>query len=161
QACCFTDWCFCNWFKPKEPVCAPAAPAVSVCPQQVSYVPQTAYRTEYQCVPVTTCQQVNTCDPCGGAQTVTQPLTSYVRRPVMVPYTTYRPVVTPLNYATPACTSCGAAPYYSSAGYAATTVAAPSAGCATCGAAASANYATPAVSYTSPAQSTMYAATPA
>ena len=48
-------------------------------------------------------------------QTVMQPVTSYVRRPVMVPYTSYRPVVTSMNYATPACTTCGASyssPYY-------------------------------------------------
>ncbi|HTQ39864.1 MAG TPA: hypothetical protein VMJ32_12620 [Pirellulales bacterium] len=118
QACCFTDWCCCNWFKAKEaaPVCPAPAPACAVCPQQISYVPTTSYRTEYTCTPCTSCQPVSTCDPCGGAQTVMQPVTSYVRRPVLVPYTSYRPVVTQLNYAAPACTSCGAStPYYSGA----------------------------------------------
>ncbi|HEY2761740.1 MAG TPA: hypothetical protein VGI75_13380, partial [Pirellulales bacterium] len=90
QACWLTDW-----FTKKPEVCAaPVAPTYNVCPQQVSYVPQTTYTTQYQCVPVTTCRPVAACDPCGGAQTAMQPVTTYVSRPVMVPVTTYRPVVT-------------------------------------------------------------------
>ena len=110
SACCFChcfDWC-CS--KPAPPPACPttyAAPACDVCPQQVSYVPQTAYRTECSCVPCTSYRPVSTCDPCGGAQTVMQPVTTYVRRPVMVPYTTYRPVVSQVRYAAPACTTCG------------------------------------------------------
>ena len=117
-ACCFChcfDWCS----KPAPaptyaaaPVCA--APACNVCPQQVSYVPQTSFRTEYTCVPVTTCRPITTCDPCGGTQTVMQPVTTFVRRPVMVPVTTMRPVVTQVNFAAPSCPTCGgaaAAPY--------------------------------------------------
>src|SRR5262249_20489718 len=89
KACWFTS-CF-DCFKHKEePVCAPTC---DVCPQQVSYVPQTSYRTEYSCVPCTSYRPVSTCDPCGGAQTVMQPVTTYVRKPLMVPVTTYRPVV--------------------------------------------------------------------
>ncbi len=91
QACCFTDWCSCSWFKSK-PVCPPPpAPACAVCPQQISFIPQTSFRSESACVPCTTCQPACACDPCGGAQTVMQPVTSFVRRPVMVPYTTMRP----------------------------------------------------------------------
>jgi hypothetical protein len=159
QACCLTDWCCCNWFKAKEvaPVCPAPAPACAVCPQQISYVPQTSYRTEYTCVPCTSCQPVSSCDPCGGSQTVMQPVTSYVRRPVMVPYTSYRPVVTQLNYAAPACTTCGAsAPYYSGASYA------PTSGCATCGGGvAAASYSQPAMATTQAYAAPTYAAAPA
>ncbi len=148
QACCLTDWCSC--FKSK-PVSPPPAPACAVCPQQISYIPQTSYRSECACVPCTTCQPVSTCcqpacacNPCGGAQTVMQPVTSFVRRPVMVPYTTMRPVVTPISYAAPACTTCGAAyssPYYT--GYSAPAMAAPSTGFATYGGEAGVSYAAP------------------
>ncbi|HEY2882710.1 MAG TPA: hypothetical protein VGJ15_09760 [Pirellulales bacterium] len=144
QACCFSH-CF-DCFKPKETTFAPA-PACDVCPQQVNYVPQTSYRTEYTCVPCTSYRPVSTCDACGGAQTAMQPVTSYVRKPVLVPYTSYRPVVTRVNYAAPACTTCGAAyssPYYTGgANYAPAAVAAPTTGCATCNAQA-AGYASPA-----------------
>jgi hypothetical protein len=139
QACCLWDGC-CEWFKPKPTTYAPP-PACAVCPQQVSYVPQTSYRSECACVPCTTCQPVNACDPCGGAQTVMQPVTSYVRRPVMVPYTSYRPVVTSMNYATSACTTCGAS--YNSPYYTGAPVAAPSSGCATCGGGSAVTYAQP------------------
>ncbi len=155
SACCFChcfDWC-CS--KPAPPPACPttyAAPACDVCPQQVSYVPQTAYRTECSCVPCTSYRPVSTCDPCGGAQTVMQPVTTYVRRPVMVPYTTYRPVVSQVRYAAPACATCGtAAPYY--AGAAPTSLAVPAAptpGCATCGGGASASYGAAPALYTYP-----------
>ena len=121
-ACCFChcfDWCS----KPAPaptyaaaPVCA--APACNVCPQQVSYVPQTSFRTEYTCVPVTTCRPITTCDPCGGTQTVMQPVTTFVRRPVMVPVTTMRPVVTQVNFAAPSCPTCGGAADVRRAAYA-------------------------------------------
>ncbi len=171
QACCFLH-CF-DCCKPAPapvttyapacpapvPVCPAPAPACNVCPQQVNYVPQTCYRTSYQCVPVTTCKPVTTCDPCGGAQTVMQPVTTYVRRPVMVPYTTYRPVVAAVNYA-PACSTCSGAayssPYYGGAAAAAyaAPMAAPAAGCATCGGGAAATYAAPAATYGAPAMTT-------
>ena len=123
QACCFCDWFHCH--TEPAPVCPPPAcpaPACAVAPQQVNYVPQTCYRTEYTCVPCTSYRPVSSCDPCGGAQTVMQPVTTYVRRPVMVPYTTYRPVVTTLNYPAAApCATCGGSQYYAApatAGYA-------------------------------------------
>lgn len=164
QACCFLH-CF-DWCKPAPaPVCpapvttyAPAcpapAPACNVCPQQVNYVPQTCYQTSYACVPVTTCKPV--CDPCGGAQM--QPVTTFVRRPIMVPYTSYRPVVAATNYA-PACPTCSAmsGAAYSSPYYSGTTMssytgapisAAPS--CPTCGGGSAVSYAAPGATYATP-----------
>jgi hypothetical protein len=168
SACCFChcfDWCS----KPAPAAACPttyAAPACDVCPQQVSYVPQTAYRTEYNCVPCTSYRPVSTCDPCGGAQTVMQPVTTYVRRPVMVPYTTYRPVVSQVRYAAPACSTCGTAapaPYYSGT---ATSVAvpavAPTPGCSTCGGGASVGYGAAPALYSYPSSATQgYIAQPA
>jgi hypothetical protein len=156
--------CFCDWFKccHKEPECPAPAAACAVAPQQVNYVPQTCYRTEYTCVPCTSYKPVATCDPCGGASTVMQPVTTYVRRAVQVPYTTYRPVVTQLNYAPAApCSACGGAGYYApvSAPAAIPTYTAPATGCSTCGNAASVGYAPAATSYAAPAVS--YAAPPA
>ncbi len=127
--------------KEPAPVCPPPVAACNVCPQQVSYVPQTCYRTEYTCVPCTSYRPVTTCDPCAGAQTVMQPVTTYVRRAVQVPYTTYRPVVQQIAPAAP-CATCGNANYYSPV---AAPAAMPTAGCSTCGGGAAA------VSYTTPA----------
>lgn len=147
-ACCFCDWFHCH--KEPAPVCPPPVAACNVCPQQVSYVPQTCYRTEYTCVPCTSYRPVSTCDPCAGAQTVMQPVTTYVRRAVQVPYTTYRPVVTQMNYAPAApCTACGGANYYSPVSAPA---AMPSTGCSTCGnGAAAVGYSQPAATYGAPA----------
>lgn len=74
---------------------AVAAPACNTCvPQTVSYVPQTAYRPLMTTSPVVAMRPVTATDPCTGCPTtVMQPTTSYVQRTVMMPYTTYRPVV--------------------------------------------------------------------
>jgi hypothetical protein len=73
---------------------APAQP-VMVPVQQVSYVPETTYRTQYQCVPVTCYQSSCEIDPCTGcAVECMQPVTSYVQKPVSVPVTQYRAVYT-------------------------------------------------------------------
>lgn len=146
---------------PPVAVCPPPAPVCDVCPQQVSYVPQTSYRAVEQCVPVTTCRPETVCDPCGGAQTVMRPVTTYTRRQVMVPYTTYRPVVTPVAAG---CSTCSGAamnsPYYTGTPVAAAPamMAAPAAGgCTNCAAgyAAAATPATavPAVNYETPGYS--------
>ncbi|REK12869.1 MAG: hypothetical protein DWQ37_09565 [Planctomycetota bacterium] len=77
-----------------QPVCC--ARPVTCCAQRpvVSYMPQTAYRTVYVNRPVVSYQPATACDACGRATTVMRPVTSYVRQAQMVPYTTYRPVVT-------------------------------------------------------------------
>jgi hypothetical protein len=108
--------------------------------QQVNYVPQTCYRTVYSPVAVTSYRPITTTDPCTGCPvTSLSPVTTYVQRPVVVPYTTYRPVVTTVLLPTaPACPcspcatgACGAAPATSY--YAPTAVAAPAPSCG-CGA---------------------------
>src|ERR1700716_2807299 len=73
--------------------------------QQVNYVPQTCYRTVYSPVAVTSYRPITTTDPCTGCPvTSLSPVTTYVQRPVVVPYTTYRPVVTTVLLPTaPAC----------------------------------------------------------
>ncbi len=64
-------------------------------------------------MPVTTYQPVAACGPCGGATTVMRPVTTYALRPQLVPYTTYRPVVTSVVAAyapvAQACSPCGGA----------------------------------------------------
>ena len=91
------------------PAYASTAVAPACCRQQtcysqptVNYMPQTCYRTVYQLVPVTTYCPTSMCDPCTGCpRTVMRPVTSFVTQASVVPYTSYRPVVT-ANYA-PAC----------------------------------------------------------
>lgn len=78
----------------------PAAPPpppqpVTVPVQQVSYVPETCYRTEYQCVPQVCYRQICDIDPATGCpEQVVQPITTYSQRAVNVPYTQYRAVYT-------------------------------------------------------------------
>lgn len=61
----------------------------------VKYVPQIAYRTAYQPVPVTTYKTSTTINPANGLpRTCTRPCTSYSYQARRVPYTTYRPVYT-------------------------------------------------------------------
>jgi hypothetical protein len=78
----------------------PAAPPptpqpVTVPVQQVSYVPETCYRTEYQCVPQVCYRQICDIDPATGCpEQVVQPITTYAQRAVNVPYTQYRAVYT-------------------------------------------------------------------
>lgn len=77
------------------PVVAPAAPPqpVMVPVQQVSYVPETCYKTQYECVPVTCYRPVTEVDPCTGhASQCMQQETTYVQKAVNVPYTQYRAV---------------------------------------------------------------------
>lgn len=82
------------------PIVAPAvapvvAPPVMVPVQQTSYVPETTYRTQYQCVPVTTYKPSCEVDPCTGCtRECMQPVTQYVQQAVNVPVTQYRAVTT-------------------------------------------------------------------
>ncbi len=66
------------------------------CEQTVlKYIPQIAYRTTYQAVPVTTYKTSTSINPANGLpRTCTRPCTSYKWEPRRVPYTTYRPVYT-------------------------------------------------------------------
>lgn len=75
---------------PVAPV--PVAPVV-VPVQQVSYVPETCYRTTYECVPVTCYKPSTEIDPCTGySQQCMEQVTQYVQKPVVTPYTQYRAV---------------------------------------------------------------------
>lgn len=59
----------------------------------VNYVPQTAYRTVWQPVPVTTYKRTTRCNPATGLPiTCVQPCTNYTYQARRVPYTSYRPV---------------------------------------------------------------------
>jgi hypothetical protein len=104
------------------PVPAPPPP-VMVPMQQTSYVPETTYRTQYQCVPVTTYKPSCEIDPCTGCpQECMQPVTQYVQQAVNVPVTQYRAVTTtkyvqmqpgyaaPTGYAAPPMPTAPAAP---------------------------------------------------
>ena len=114
QACEFLRRCFGGttaYYAPVAPTCCPqpaCCPQPTCCPQQqVSYMPQTCYRTVYANVPVVAYRPMTSCDPCTGCpRTVMSPVTSYVTQARLVPYTSYRQVVT-TNYA-PACSSCAA-----------------------------------------------------
>jgi len=74
------------------PIPAPPPP-VMVPVQQVSYVPETTYRTQYECVPVTSYKPSCEIDPCTGCQReCMEQVTNYVQKAVNVPYTQYRAV---------------------------------------------------------------------
>jgi hypothetical protein len=74
------------------PIPAPPPPVV-VPVQQVSYVPETTYRTQYQCVPVTSYKPSSEIDPCTGCpRECMEQVTQYVQQPVNVPVTQYRAV---------------------------------------------------------------------
>ena len=86
---------------PVTPVVAPAVvPApppqpVMVPTQQVSYVPETTYQTQYQCVPVTCYRPSCEIDPCTGCPVeCMEQVTNYVQKAVSVPVTQYRAVYT-------------------------------------------------------------------
>lgn len=88
-----------NWFSAPAPTTTFYAPyraayAPAGCGQVVNYMPQTCFRTVYVNTPVTTFRPEPACGPCGTPTTVMRPVVSYVMRPQLVPYTTYRPVVT-------------------------------------------------------------------
>lgn len=135
--------------RPVTPVMAPTfAPAA--CPQTVNYMPQTAYRTVVQRVPVTTFQPVSTCDPCGNRVTAMRPIVTMQTQTQVVPYTTFRPVVMPMSTG-----CCGAQPAttFSPVGFstpATMTMPAASSGCSSC----SAGTTTVSPSYASPTYST-------
>jgi hypothetical protein len=125
-----------HWFRNMCGGCGqPAAVAPAVveaplaAPTVVNYVPQTCYRTQYVTVPVTTYRPSTGCDPCTGCPITTmRPVVSYVQQARMVPYTTYRAVVTS------GCSPCGGAV---TAGYApVASYAAPASSCSGCSAAA-------------------------
>lgn len=110
QACHLFDRC-CG--RPTTTYYAPLAAVAPACcpqPQVVNYMPQTCYRTVYVNRPVVCYQPTTACDACGRATTVMRPVTTYVAQPQLVPYTTYRPVVT--TVASPCCASAPAAVYY-------------------------------------------------
>lgn len=59
----------------------------------VQYLPQVAYRTVWEAVPVTTYRRTVSYNPANGLpMTCTQPCTSYTYQARRVPYTTFRPV---------------------------------------------------------------------
>ena len=107
------------------PTTAAASCGPATCQQTVvQYVPQTAFRTVWQAVPVTTHRRTVSYNPSTGLPiTCTQPCTTYTYQARRVPYTTLRPVyrTVPVTAATstvavPSCNSCAttttAAPYY-------------------------------------------------
>ena len=86
---------------PVTPIVAPAVVAtpppqpVMVPTQQVSYVPETTYQTQYQCVPVTCYRPSCEIDPCTGCPVeCMEQVTNYVQKAVSVPVTQYRAVYT-------------------------------------------------------------------
>ena len=71
----------------------------------VNYVPQTAYRTAWKPVPVTSYKPVTNTDPCTGCTvTCMRPCTTYTYQCQRVPYTTYRPVYRQETYKVPVTT---------------------------------------------------------
>lgn len=68
----------------------------------VRYMPQIAYRTVYQPVPVTTYRTSTSINPTNGLpRTCTRPCTSYQYQARRVPYTTYQPVYTTVPVSDP------------------------------------------------------------
>jgi len=86
------------------------------CQQTVlRYVPQIAYRTAYQSVPVTTYKTSTTLNPANGLpRTCTRPCTTYSYQARRVPYTTYRPIYTTV----PVADDCGGPNVPQQAGFA-------------------------------------------
>lgn len=129
SACCLTDWMFrrrqtpvtANYgaapaFPPPVAAAYPApvaaaAPTTGCCgPGQceetvVRYVPEMAYRTVWQPVPVTTYRRTVSYNPATGLPiTCTQPCTTYTYQARRVPYTSFRPVYTTVPISAPATT---------------------------------------------------------
>lgn len=116
------DWLGCKCGAKPAPLAAPVVEAPVVTQTTVNYVPQTCYRTQYVTVPVTTYRPATGCDPCTGFPVTTmRPAICYVQQARLVPYTTYRAVLTS--------TGSPCAPVYGAAAYA------PAAGCSGCSAA--------------------------
>ena len=117
----------------------------------VNYVPYTAFRTNWEQVPVTQYRQTCSTDPCTGCPvTCMKPCTSYTWQMKRVPYTTYRPVYrtesysVPITYAAMAPAPCNSCSPCSSCATCPTcpTASVPQTGCSTCGSA----YANPVIS---------------
>ncbi len=71
----------------------------------VSYTPYTAYRTNWNRVPVTQYKPVTNSDPCTGCTvTCMKPCTTYTYQMQRVPYTTYRPTYRTETYKVPVTT---------------------------------------------------------
>ncbi len=122
-----------DWFRglrrPAAPTCCPPSPCapqtasaapnpcglqpgqcMTTCQQEcsrtvVSYVPYTAYRTNWKRVPVTSYKPVTNSDPCTGCTvTCMRPCTTYTYQMQRVPYTTYRPCYRTETYKVPVTT---------------------------------------------------------
>ena len=98
------------------PIPAPPPPVV-VPVQQVSYVPETTYRTQYKQVPVTTYKPSCEIDPCTGCpRECMEQVTNYVQQAVNVPVTQYRAVYSTkyvqMQQGAPAYAAPAAAPVY-------------------------------------------------
>ena len=124
DACCLTDWLFKRRTSDAHrrllrrgsgpgcrtapvPTAAAAAPGSSCGPGYceetvVRYVPEVAYRTVWQPVPVTTYKRTVNYNPSTGLPiTCTQPCTTYTYQARRVPYTTFRPVYTQVPVTAP------------------------------------------------------------
>ncbi|MBX3416417.1 MAG: hypothetical protein KF851_02345 [Pirellulaceae bacterium] len=111
-----------TWGNPNQMACLQPGQCQVTCQQTcsrtvVNYVPQTAYRTSWEKVPVTQYRPVTNTDPCTGCTvTCMKPCTSYTWQMKQVPYTTYRPVYrqetykVPVTYVTQDCNSCNTCP---------------------------------------------------
>ena len=106
------DWLRNRCRRPCAPQCFPQpqvvqSPCTTTCMQTcsrvvVNYVPYTAYRCNWERVPVTTYRPVTNTDPCTGCTVTCQrPCTTYSWRMRQVPYTTYRPVYRTETYQRP------------------------------------------------------------
>lgn len=163
-------------YRPITPTYAPMAVAqpmamgCSSCAQTCNYMPQTCYRTVYQQVPVTSFQPVAACGPCGNQVTAMRPVVTYQMQARLVPYTTYRPVFSPMGYA-PAAVACPTGGCGSTVSYgAALPTVSTATGCSSCSAAvvpsyenatySSPTYSTPSPSY-SPSPAPSYTPAPA
>ena len=117
-------------FRPSMPACGTCTTTCQQTCQRVvvNYVPCTAYRTQWEQVPVTQYRQTTSTDPCTGCTTTCmKPCTTNTWRMRRVPYTTYRPVYrtetyrVPVTYTTPAmdtgCSSCAVGTNYGGPNY--------------------------------------------
>lgn len=106
----------------------PVAPACGPCAPNVTYVPQTAYRTVYRRVPVTTYRPIAVTDACTGcATTALRPVVTYRRQPQLIPYRSYRLVYS--NPVRSACNPCATCPSPCATGVCGS---ASSSGCTSC-----------------------------
>jgi hypothetical protein len=98
----FSKWCnSCSTPTTTTTALLPAT-ANPCLPQTVQYMPQTCYRTQVVCVPVTTYRPACSTNLCTGCQQTTlRPVTTFVQQTRLVPYTSYR-----LVYSNPCPTAC-------------------------------------------------------